>query len=80
MSPGDIQPCLNCISDSDAEDQPKSLVSDSESVADRSVSEAVIPSADHCGTNRSPKRQNDDNTGHSRKKVSASVTAVLKTS
>lgn len=70
----------HCISDSDAKDQPKSLVSDSESVAKRSVSEAVVPPADRCGTNRSPKRQSDDNTGHSKKKVSAFVTAVLSTS
>lgn len=61
---------LSHIFISDAKDQPKSLVSDSEGAAEKAATEAATeaPSEDQSESSKSPKRKNDECTT---KKVSA---------
>lgn len=68
---------LSHISISDSKDQPKSLVPESESTVEKSAAEAVAPSEDQSGPNKSPKRKNDECTAQTTKKVSALLTTVI---
>lgn len=69
--------CIPHIFNPDTTDQPKSLVADSEGLAEISVSQKNDSLVDSKESNKSPKRPNDETISNPKKKVSVTVTVWL---